>query len=749
MLYFKKHSLMFKVFCVLCCIVLFLSPVNIISFADEVETDTLEPAPTASECVAENEKCALYVDFETGNFSLLNKANGQYWYNKPTDVENDSYTVGTTYTNVQSTIVIGYVDRATEPSANELSYANDYVYCPPEQMEITKIKNGIKIVYNFEEFGFSIPVNYTIEDSYLEASIDVKNIKEGKKCYIVTINLLPVFGAGNWETEGELFIPDGSGAIVKFNNGVQTTSPYVAKIYGEDLSFPKKTLINKTQPIYMPVFATLKNEGSLFGIITEGDADASVTYINGNARCGYNAVSSIFNYRTKDVITMFSGTGSSNNINRVSRVHSEAKKYSVRYYATNKSNYPDLAEIYRNYLIDNKKMKQTASSVSFNLDIYGGVETKASFLGIPYNKKLALTSYSQAEEMIKELKSAGINELSARYVGWNNNGILNKKVNNSLEPAGYLGGKKNLSKLIDFCNTENVSIYLDNDIIKFRKNGNGVKTSKDAVNTIFSEETVLYSYMRSVYATVLSQEDVYMVSSSKITDVFNKYLKSLKKQQPNLKTIGLSTTGNMLYSNPQSKKGNLCTDLLNKYTNIYSSLAKDGYSLILESANAYAFPYAEKLLSVPTASSGYDSFDVDVPFYSMVLHGYKDMSVNPIMQSDNPQKSFLNAIEMGIGIAYAGIYENSSLLTNTMYDNLYSSSYTLWKEKAVEQYSQYDSIYKKIYNLPITEHTAISKDVVKTVFGNKYAVFVNYGDTDITVEDVNIKSEGFTVKEML
>ena len=38
-------------------------------------------------------------------------------------------------------------------------------------MEITKIKNGIKIVYNFEEFGFSIPVNYTIEDSYLEASM--------------------------------------------------------------------------------------------------------------------------------------------------------------------------------------------------------------------------------------------------------------------------------------------------------------------------------------------------------------------------------------------------------------------------------------------------------------------------------------------------------------------------------------------------------------------------------------------------
>lgn len=759
MLQFKKYNMLTRFFSILCCIAMLLSSFGISALADEAETDNVANTEAETqtelpqnvpigECVAENDVAAFYADVTTGNFCLQNKANGQIWYNKPIDVENDTYTVGSAYTNVQSSIVIGYVDRSSEPSANELSYANDYVYCPPEQMEITNIKNGVKIVYNMNDFGFSVPVEYTLNGSYLEAKIDVKNIKEGDKNFIVNINLLPVFGAGNWETEGKLLVPDGSGAVINFNNGTTATSPYVSKVYGEDLVVEQKTLKNKLQPTLMPVFATIKNEGSLFGIITEGDADASVTYLNGNARCGYNAISSIFNYRVKNDTVMFSGTGSSNTINRVSRIHSEAEAFRIRYYVTNKSDYPALAEIYRNYLIKEKAMKQTVNKASLNLDIYGMVETKSSFLGIPYNKKLALTDYSEAQQIIGDLKESGIKNLTVRYIGWNNNGITNKKINSSAKASGLLGGKKGLRNLISYSDKENVNLYLDNDIIRFRKNGNGVKTSRNAIKNVFNEETVLHTYMRSVYATVLSEEDIYIAQASKVTDVFNKYLKSVKKQYGNLKNIGLSTTGNMMYSNPQAKKGELCTALMNNYVANYKKAVKKGYNLVFEKANAYTFPYAERLLSVPETSSNYDTFDADVPFYSMVLHGTKNMSICPLLQSDNPQKNFLKAVEMGIALNYSGIYEDSSLITNTLHDYLYSSNYKLWQETAVEQYKQYNDLYEKIYNLPVTEYVNISQGVTKTVFGGKIAVYVNYSKKAVETDGVTIEAESFTVKEM-
>ena len=758
MLNFKNCDIKFKFFCIICCVAILLSSIGVSLSADENDVLVEEEVPadetvieytTIGESIAENENCAFHMDLTNGNFSLQNKANGQIWYNKPIDTENDTFTKGTTYTNVQSSLVIGYVDRSSEPSANELSYANDYVYCPPEQMEITKIKNGVKVVYNFPDYGFVIPIEYTLNGSYLQARIDAKNIKEGSTHYIVNINLLPVFGAGNWETEGKLLIPDGSGAEINFNNGVTSTSPYNSKVYGNDLIVEQKTLKNKVQPTLMPVFATIKNDGSLFGIITEGDADSAITYLNGNERCGYNSVSGVFNYRTKGSTVMFSGTGSSNTINRVSRIKSEAKSFTVRYYVTDKNDYPALAEIYRNYLVNEKQMEKTVTSTSFNLDIYGAVETKASMLGIPYNKKVALTDYSQAKEMITDLRKAGIKNLSARYVGWNNNGITNKKINTSAAGGGELGGKKKLSQLIDYCNSEKLPFYLDNDIVRFRSNGNGVRVSRDAAKTVFSNETTLHTYMRSVYATVLGEDPVYMVSSAKVKDVFSKYLKSFKKQHSELKGMGLSTIGSMVYSSPQPKNGNLCTALVNNYRMICARAKDEGYKLVFESANAYTFPYADRLLSVPTNSSSYDAFDADVPFYSMVLHGVKNMSVSPILQSDNPQKTFLKAVEMGIGITYSGIYEDSSLLTNTLHDYLYSSCYTLWQSKAVDQYKQYNGLYEKIYNLPVTEYTPITENVVKTVFGNKIAVYVNYGNTAVSVEDINIEAESFTVKEML
>ncbi len=750
MLKFKSNNLQIKIFCLFCCIALLVSSASISSLADDAAPDNATSAQALGlEVVAENKHFALEANLSTGKFGLVNKENNQVWYNTPIDTENDTLTVGTTYTNVQSSIVVGYVERANEPGSNELNFANDFVYCPPEQLKITKIKNGIKIIYDFADFGFSIPVEYTLFKDYFEAKIDTEAIKEGKEYYIVDINLLPVFGAGNWAEKGQLLIPDGSGAAINFNNGVYSTTTYISKIYGEDCAIPKEILRNKVVPTYMPVFATIKQSGSLLGIIDDGDADASITYINGNERCGYNAVSGIFNYRTKDSSVIFSGTGSSNNINRVSRAHSKAESFCVKYYATAKTDYPQLAKIYRNYLIKEKDMIKSVSPVSFNIDIYGATETKSSFLGIPYNKKIALTDYSQAKKILTDLKKEGIEKVSARYIGWNNNGILNKKINTSANATNFMGGKKKLLSLIDYCESNQVSLYLDNDIVSFRKNGNGVKKSRDAVNTVFSEPSLQTSYMLSVYAPVLSQDNVYLLDSSKTEVVFDRYFKSLKKNYPSLKTIGLYTTGNKLYSNFEPTNAKLRTELLEKYISIYEKAYKEDYKLVFNAANAYTFPYAQTLLSVPSASSGYNAFNIDIPFYSMVLHGYKNMATSPILQSSSPKISFLKAVELGIGITYSGIYEDSSTLTHTMYHNLYSSCYKLWIDTAAEQYKQYNELYERIYNLEITAYKQITKDVVLTEYDNNIAVYVNYGDSTVSVDGITIQANNFAVKELL
>ena len=45
----------------------------------------------------------------------------------------------------------------------------------------------------------------------------VDEIKEGKEYSIVAIHLLPSFAAADWNDEGYMLVPDGSGALIGYN----------------------------------------------------------------------------------------------------------------------------------------------------------------------------------------------------------------------------------------------------------------------------------------------------------------------------------------------------------------------------------------------------------------------------------------------------------------------------------------------------------------------------------------------------
>ena len=47
-------------------------------------------------------------------------------------------------------------------------------------------------------------------------------------------------------------------------------------------------------------------------------------------------------------------------------------------------------------------------------------------MGVPVSKPLKLTKYSEAEEMIRQLVSEGMSNVSVKYTGWCNGGVNQK-----------------------------------------------------------------------------------------------------------------------------------------------------------------------------------------------------------------------------------------------------------------------------------------------------------------------------------
>ena len=89
------------------------------------------------------------------------------------------------------------------------------------------------------------------------------------------------------------------------------------------------------------------------------------------------------------------------------------------------------------------------------------------------------------------------------------------------------------------------------------------------------------------------------------------------------------------------------------------------------------------------------------------------------------------------------IPENISDSYEDYYKYIFKNTY-----KQAEGYvKEYMPLYNKIKGHKITSHTAVSEGVFETCYENGIKVLVNYNETDVIIDGVQIGAFGFAVKE--
>ena len=711
-----------------------------------VTDDTPEYDIALYQKAAENENSVLYADLRNGYFALKNKISGKVWYSVPNDMLIDEITTGAKRSEIFSQIVLNYVFADGQYEITGAQHADSYTSCVMSQGGISAkiLDNGLRVTYNFEDIGVVLPVEYTLEKDYLAVTIVREQIKISDECILMGINVLPSFGAGNSQDEGWLFVPDGSGAVVKFNNGIKTSNKYDKYVYCDELAVPKETSSVHEENILLPVFATSVGSDTLTGIITSGDAAASITYFNGNSDCAYNCISSTVNFlnfaQRQNIIKNKTSS-------KISGADYNLDNYQVRYYMSygEKADIAGIAREYRNYLEKEKGFSSSAAEPTFNLSLYGFIETRASFLGIPYTKHKVLTTVGQATSILDELSEKGVDSVTVKYIGWSNSGVDNKKIPSSAKVSGKIGSISDFQSLAQRIADSGGTLYPEVDLLRYTESGNGVLKTRDSIKTPFQVISAMNSYLPSNFEVNTKASSFCLLTPKKISKYSGNYLKSYRTLD--LKAISLSTIGQLTYSDFSNKNSFNRAGLPDIYDEILSEYRKAGITTAFTNANAYTFAYADRVFEAPVQSSGFDSFDYDVPFYQMVLHGKVNMTSPAIIQSANPLSVYLKSVEYGMELLYNGIYADSSALTGTAFDYLYSSDYGLWIDDAAEKYAEYSPLQKLIYNSEIISNTKIAEGVKKTVYQNGVTVYVNYNDETVTAENIKIEPQSFAYRE--
>ena len=692
--------------------------------------------------VAKNDKLTMLANIPTGEIAVQDNESGEIWYSNPQDRANDTSAVMVTRSSAQ--VMVKYIARK---SGNTLTVDSRLGCVLKKGLDYKLTDKGIKFIYKFPQQGLIIPVEYTLLSDSLEAKIVGDEVKElnTEQFRLMQISLLPFFSCGSLDSSGYMFVPDGSGALINFNNGKTNCAEYSSPIYGFDYLVENQKFGEVTQTIKMPVFGNKTDDKAFLGIITSGEAAGLIEANIGGILTGYNQVYSSINFRDKHY-SHVNKHGEKKSLVQYGESNISGTDFSVRFFFLKgeDANYSGMANRYRKYLLDNGVLKEKNNSKSaVALELYGAIRTNKNVLGVNKEIVTPMTDYNDVYKTVNSLLSDGVKNFDLLYKGWNKGG-LKAATYTKIYGEKELGGKKELKKILDITKKNNVKLYLDCDLSNLYKSGNRLSTIADSAKVLSQDSAKLFEYK---LATKEQSDKIskYLMSTSLFEPLAKKFSSNAKKF--GITSVVETSFGSMLYSDLTKNQVSMRYQTQNKVEATLKELNKNLENVAVVDGNIYTIPYCDIVFDVPTSSSEYDIFDETVPFYSMVLHGYVQMTTESVNFAESYKKALLKAIETGCTPKYTLAAGDTSNIIGTQYSNLFNINLDDWYDKIVQKYISEHKVFERLNSLEIISHINEGEGVFSTVYQDGTKVTVNYGDKPVNVGGKEIEAMGYTISQ--
>ena len=413
---------------------------------------TEEEALAKMSLMAENDSLQLYFNEDDYVFAIKNKANGYTWWSAP--YNNDPEQNNTYFSKRTTLLSLGVINTDTKSPETLRAHGSNVI------KTFEKIENGIRFNFEFLRPDMIVPLEIVLNDGYFTAKVPVAQIKENRPetnaegdigYQLLGISVLENFGATDRSHDGMMIVPDGSGAVINYNNNAPAgdVNTYTGTVYGRDLAVSLLEAEDVYERVTMPVVGRItEGEGEDNGLViiaTQGDEYAKIRA----AVTGQDTVTDLntcwfkFGVRTQDKYFM----GSANEPLTVFESKGiKTGDIEVAYYLINDSDlsYVDVAEAYRDYIINDIGVtkKTEANTAPFYLTLFGGTVKERSVAGIPVSLQTTATTYSEALEIIQKLEEKGVTNIKFIYEDFNKAGIAGN-VADKFQYSSKLGGERN------------------------------------------------------------------------------------------------------------------------------------------------------------------------------------------------------------------------------------------------------------------------------------------------------------------
>ena len=682
---------------------------------------------------AENSDLEVYFKDETFALAVYDKNSKYTWYSEYQNIENYDFDEEQMFL-VRSGIILEYyiVDSKGDIQTGNLYYSYKEKNKQIGSNRMKMVDNGFDLSVSFESYGISLKVEVRLDGNKLNINVPSESIKEetiGKlnpKDYkLASVILFPYFGSDNYLINGYSFIPDGSGALIRFTNHASSTA-YSKKLYGDDYSFTEYSILEHIKDngsLSLPIYGINHgyHQAAFLCQLDDGFGSAELhsdPYM-------YSLIPlnrTYFKYFARDTFDVKLSSGSMHLLNE--EPYSSDYKFSYTFLAGDDASYIGMANCYRKRLGLSDK-NNVANDIPLRLEVLG-IDYKPGLFGKNYVK---MTSYQEALDIIKDLEDSKVGNFNITYLGWNRGGYFQNGAINA-KASIKLGGKKNLVKLNNYIDDKGYSAdftinpFISNNYGTGSKNVKKIGLSPFEVKQKSSMEQVGYYVLPTELANMITKKDKsYAKLSIKALNIDN-----------------LNTAYSYRYSSQAVYRTGMIEEVINELDKL------SDYKISTDKPNDYTLKYLTNYYDAYYESNKFIYETDSIPFMTLLLSG----SVNQFMPNINYISDYdlavLRMIEYNIYPSFIITKEEAYDLRYTNYEYLNSTEYNLWKDLIVKMYSKTNDALKYVIGARLVDHTYVNPGVAKCTYNNGVTIYVNYNNNVVDLENISLAPYSYLVK---
>jgi hypothetical protein len=534
-------------------------------------------------------------------------------------------------------------------------------------------------------------------------------------------------------TPGYAFVPDGSGALIRYNDNTVSINRYTGVVYGnnpaESMFYYDNTVyaVRKKEPL-MPVFGVAigRNQQGFAAWADEGAEHMEIVMSPKENMTNYNFIFPRFVYN-RQMHQVYNRKGEG-----YFRLYPDRLHYDIsidyRFLTGEEAGYVGMALAYRGHLIENGTL------VPGRVKADGKAPLRADFIMSDVKKSVigyanvVATNAKEVGEIVRDMLDNGVKSINGGLLGFQDGGITTGKPW-ALDFTSSVGTKRDFRKLFEETSALGVDLSFSQDYSTINRLQMNLPRNQAYHKNRWGIKA------RDNRDSFLPVQEISFARPQRSADWFTRQAK--KAAAAGARSVTADGITNRLISHWGRKDAVTSSEAIELYEKTF---AESPLPVNMKSPNKYLWKYANRFLETPVLPTQYILETDTVPFLQLVLHGTMEMYAPYANFSFYTKKDILRMIDYNVYPSFVLTHKPAHLLSSTNSLKFFSTEYNVYRDIIKNVYTQVSVALSGVKGREWLNRTVLAEGIILNEYGGGIKILINYTDFSYLFSGVTVNA---------